>query len=277
MEYDPDFLGLLADPKHKVDGKAGGPIITGIAITSDPGEDDTYGISDEIVVTVTFHMDIDISLSTSSEGSASTQGTSETTQVPDLKVEIGDSVIPFLLETDEGPTLKFTYSVRIGDEDPDGIAIGANALSANDAVITGVNGRSAVLCHNADAPDVGHMVLGRLSVPENSPPDTPIGSPGGLSDPYSISGDDAVHFSVDTETGLISTQDPLDYETQSTYSLQWTGNGIPRDVTIYVSNEDEDGAITLNADSHEEGDTLEATLSDPDGGVSSISWRWQVS
>ena len=49
---------VAADHGHKVD--AVGPTVSSIAITSDPGDDDTYGVGDSIEVTVTFNEDVTI-------------------------------------------------------------------------------------------------------------------------------------------------------------------------------------------------------------------------
>ena len=114
-------------------------------------------------------------------------------------------------------------------------------------------------------------------MPENSPPGTSAGTPGELSAPYSISGDDAQYFDVDSETGEVLTTVELDYETRNKYTVQWTGNGIPRDLDIYVINADDPGVVTLSADFHLEETVLTAEVSDEDGNVSNIQWQWQGS
>ena len=45
-------------------------------------------------------------------------------------------------------------------------------------------------------------------------------------------------------------------------------------VTITVNNLDEEGTVTLSSDQPEVGTALTATLEDPDGTVSSVTWQW---
>ncbi len=48
------FMGLAHDANHKIDWRLPAPRITGISITSDPGDDDTYGLGDTLRFAVTF-------------------------------------------------------------------------------------------------------------------------------------------------------------------------------------------------------------------------------
>ena len=50
-----------------------------------------------------------------------------------------------------------------------------------------------------------------------------------------------------------------------------------RDVTVTVTNVDEDGAFNLSATTASVGTAITASLRDPDGSVSSESWQWQSS
>ena len=54
--------------------------------------------------------------------------------------------------------LWFRYVVQVGDEDLDGIAIGANSLSLNGGSITGLNGQAADISHDAVPADPNHRV-----------------------------------------------------------------------------------------------------------------------
>ncbi len=301
VEFDSRFVGLVDDSDHKVDGSIGAPYITDIDITSLPGEDGTYGIGDKIEIEVSFNKDFSVSYPDNSDVSEDSSADSglessssavadETDQPvvlqtsPTLEVQVGEKFIRFPLTTTEASKLTFAYKVGVGDEDRDGISIGANVLASHDATIAGDIGngtiRAAALDHDALTDDRSHRVDGRLLVPENSPAGTVVGDPDILSAPYSISGGDAAFFTVDSDTGELSTSETaesLDYETKSTYSFQYTGNSISRTITVHVTDVDEEGSITLNADSHRAGDTLVPTLTDPDGGVMNISWQWQAS
>ena len=105
---------------------------------------------------------------------------------------------------------------------------------------------------------------------------------------YALTGSDA--FAIDASTGQITLQSLLDYETQSSYSLTVSvsdGKDASREadssaddtiaVTVSIGNVDEAGRVTFNADPPQAGSPLTATLNDPDGGVSGLTWDWQVS
>ena len=47
-------------------------------------------------------------------------------------------------------------------------------------------------------------------------------------------------------------------------------------VTITITNLDEPGTVTVTPDQPQVGTRLTATLSDPDGGISGLTWQWQV-
>ena len=49
-----------------------------------------------------------------------------------------------------------------------------------------------------------------------------------------------------------------------------------RDVAVTVTNEEEDGKVTLSSVQPEVGTEITATLSDPDGGESGVTWQWQT-
>ena len=103
---------------------------------------------------------------------------------------------------------------------------------------------------------------------------------------YGLTGTDASSFSIDSTSGQLKTSASLDFETDSSYSVSVTvhdgKDGIGGDdttvdatiaVTISVNNEDEAGTVTLPA-TFTGGTEATASVSDPDGTVSSPSWRW---
>ncbi len=124
------------------------------------------------------------------------------------------------------------------------------------------------------------------SVPENTASGANIGSPVTATDPdgdaltYSIGGTDSSSFSIASSSGQLRTKAALDYETKSSYSVTVTAEDTSNasdsiTVTIGVTNLDETGRVNLSSTHPEVGKEISATLSDPDGGVSSISWQWQ--
>ena len=107
--------------------------------------------------------------------------------------------------------------------------------------------------------------------------------PNGEAITYSLGGTDAASFNIkDTAVGELRANAPLDYETKSSYQVDVIAtdpNSLSSKVTltITVTNEDDAGAITLSSQAPVVGVDLTASVTDPDGGVSSIVWTWSKS
>ena len=134
------------------------------------------------------------------------------------------------------------------------------------------------------------------SVAENTAADQNIGAPVSTTDTdtgdtleYTLTGADADSFTIDSDTGQLKTKDPLDFETDPSYtvivgvqdnkdSTGGTDSAVDDSiiVTITVSNEDEDGTVTLSSvsDPPRVGTALVASLTDPDGTPSNVTWQW---
>ena len=123
-----------------------------IAITSDPDDDDStfafwydegvYGIGDEIEVTVTFNEDVTV------------------TGSPRLELTIGSSAKNAAYKSANGSKVVFGYTVAVGDNDTDGIAIGSNRLTLNGGSIRDAADNAANLSHGALSAQSGHKVDG---------------------------------------------------------------------------------------------------------------------
>ena len=125
------------------------PIITSVAITSDPGADNTYIIGDAFVVTITFDKNITL---TSGSGSP-----------PIIAVLIGSGsrTVPCLIPTP--PTMELVCNAAIDDgdgEDSDGISLPRNTLATSDRMIVGPLGQIANLDYSRLADDSNHKVDG---------------------------------------------------------------------------------------------------------------------
>ena len=125
--------------------------ITTVAITSDPNDDGrpvddtTYAIGDTVEVTVTF--DATVTVNTSG-------GT------PELELDFGGEPVRAAYTSGTLTELIFNYTVAEGDEDTDGIAIGADKLTLNGGIITGSNAKNADLTHTVLAANAAHKVDG---------------------------------------------------------------------------------------------------------------------
>ena len=134
------------------------------------------------------------------------------------------------------------------------------------------------------------------SIIENTAAGENVGDPVTATDPdrdtleYALGGTDASSFDIDTSTGQLLTDAALDHETNSSYSVTVSvrdskdSDGDPDTVmddtigvTITVTNEDEDGAVTLAPPQPRVATALTATLTDPDGTVSGTTWVWESS
>ena len=133
-------------------------------------------------------------------------------------------------------------------------------------------------------------------IQENSEPGTDVGSPVAATDrnrdslTYALTGTDADSFEIVASSGQIRTKAELDYETKTRYRVTVTvsdgknSRGEPNenvddviDVTIAVTNQGEQGHITFSEALPVVGTAIGAELTDPDGGLSRVSWAWERS
>ena len=119
------------------------PTVESVAFLSDPGEDETYGAGDNILVKGTFSEDVTV------------------TGAPQLEIDVGGTAKTAAYHKSEGAWIWFKYTVAVGDTDSDGIAIGENKLILNDGTIQDGAGNDAVLTHAAVAADSGPGVGSR--------------------------------------------------------------------------------------------------------------------
>ncbi len=124
--YDPDYASY--DPHYA------GP------------DDDTYPLAWTVSVEVNFDQDIDVQ--DLEDGG------------PRLELDIGGVPKQALYYSKSSRAIVFFYRIQDGDEDMDGISIGADKLALNGASIVGTTGTDAVLDHAAVPDDAGHKVDG---------------------------------------------------------------------------------------------------------------------
>ncbi len=135
------------------------------------------------------------------------------------------------------------------------------------------------------------------SVPESADGGDAIGTAIGATDPntgdtltYGLTGGDANQFTIEATTGQVSlaASASLDYETKSSYIVrvrvrdskdpygtadtEWDAS-IP--VTISVTDVDEPGVLGFTTENPQVGQEIGASLSDPDGSISNLTWQWQ--
>ena len=152
VAVNPHYPRLPHNSDHQVDGVA--PTISAVSIIPKAGSDNTYGVGDLIEVYVTF--DELVLIVGTPQMTLDFDGTEKTAAYTAPQAA---AAIP---STSTGPApyrfANFTYTVRVGDTDADGIAIAANALALNGGSIRDTAGNNAVLSHAALAADAKHMV-----------------------------------------------------------------------------------------------------------------------
>ncbi len=126
--------------RHKVDGLA--PRVESVAVTSDPGADDTYKRGEEIQVVVRFDQEIRL------------------THTPSLTLDlaVGERQRAARLAGSTTDSLTFAYAVQDGDSDADGVSINANAIRGGE--VKDIVGNDAILGGVALADQAGHKVDG---------------------------------------------------------------------------------------------------------------------
>ena len=185
-------------------------------------------------------------------------------------ISSGASYTP--VAADVGKFLQATASYT----DPQGAGKNANAVSAN-AVLGGAwePTRHRVFSANTAA----------RSVAENAETGANIGTPVTATDSdsdtltYKLGGTDADSFDIVPGSGQLQIKDDLNYEETQSYTVTVTATD-PSDasdsitVTITVANVDEVGTVELSTVQPQVGTALTATLSDPDGVTTSVTWQW---
>ena len=114
---------------------------------------------------------------------------------------------------------------------------------------------------------------------------------GGTNVALSLEGADAGKFTFDTDGALVfkdapNYEMPADAGRNNVYNVTVvaTDDGVDNDnknkmtatraVTIMVTNVDENGTVTLSAQQPQVGVPITASVDDPDGGVTDITWQW---
>ena len=120
-----------------------GPAVSSVALTSTPGSDNTYAISDTVTATVTFDAAVDI------------------TGSPELELDFdGTAKAATCATATNTTTMACSYTVLVGDSAPNGVAIAANKLTGGTIYATGNTVANADLTHTAVAIDASHKVDG---------------------------------------------------------------------------------------------------------------------
>ena len=135
--------GLSRAPVRNETPDTTAPEVSSLAVSSNPGADQTYAAEDEIEVRVRFSETVEV------------EGT------PQLRLRVGNRTrtAGYLRGTDTA-VLVFGYEVAEGDEDTDGVSIEAGRIALNRGTIKDEADNPAALAHGAVAAQAGHQVDG---------------------------------------------------------------------------------------------------------------------
>ena len=137
------------------------PTVTGIALTSAPGADNTYAIGDTVTATVTFDAAVDI------------------TGSPQLELDFdGTAKAAGCTTATNTTTMACSYTVAVNDSAPNGGAIAANKLTGGTIRATGT-AIDADRDHVAVSIDAGHKVDGIRPTLVTTSPNAPTTSTDG--------------------------------------------------------------------------------------------------
>ena len=137
------FLGLPSGAH----AQSTAPTVSSVAITSNPGSDDTYGTGDIITVSVTF-------------SEAVTVDTTNGTPYVVLSVGGNNEYADYSGDGSSAVAQPFSYTVEPLERDADGVSLLANSLALNGGTIQATdNSANATLTHSAMA-FPGHKVAG---------------------------------------------------------------------------------------------------------------------
>ena len=138
-----EAVALSREPVTNETPDTTSPTVSSLAITSNPGSDQTYAAEDEIEVTVTFSETVEV------------EGT------PQLRLRVGSRNRTAGYDSGTGTAaLVFGYEVADGDEDTDGVSIEAGRIALNRGTIEDEAENAAGLAHEALATQAGQKVDG---------------------------------------------------------------------------------------------------------------------
>ena len=171
---------------------------------------------------------------------------------------------------------KASYEVTVMAED----SFGASATVTVNITVTDVNEPPAVTGDDTvDFTEVAGNINDALDTYMANDPENEVSA-----DPWSLAGADAARFDIITNGALTFKVKP-DYEMPTDANMDNVyevtvraaddyGNIGTMDVKVTVTNENEAGTVTLSKTRPRVGIAVTASLTDPDGNISKLTWQW---
>ena len=248
----------------------------------------TAATSAVVAADVILSADADLSSLTISAGTLPTFAAATTSYAVDVDNDVASvTLTPTTADTTASVTVAGTAVTSATASGAITLNVGANAIAI---VVTAQNGTEKTYTVTIDrgantAPSI--TTAATQSVAENTPTTTPVVTFAADDDEsntitWALTGADAGDFTISTG-GVLTFNTAPDYETKSTYAVTITAtdNGAPPemstlDVTVTIENVDETGSIADITGTAQVGQTLTTgAVTDPDGGVTGITWQWQ--
>ena len=178
---------------------------------------------------------------------------------------------------------KAAYTLAIGVSD------GKNAAGDTDTVVDSTVAVTINVTDVNEPPAFDPNEPRTRTVAENTAAGENIGDPFTATDPdvgdtltYTLDATSDAVFAIVDSSGQLKTKGDLDFEATPSYDVTVTatdGSGATDtiDVTINLTNIDEDGTVTFDPTPPKAGTSLDAAVDDPDEGVSGEMWEWSIS
>lgn len=214
---------LAAQPGHKVAGSdTTAPTVSSLTIISNPGNDNTYVTGDVIEFAVIFSENVIV------------------TGNPQLEILVGGAIRTASYASAADAAVTFRYTVAAGDNDSDGIAIGANKLSLNGGTIKDAADNAASLIHDelidrsAHKVDTAAPTISALAITSNGEDDDTYG----VGDVIEIT----VTFGEDvTVTGAPQLEIDIGGVAKTAAYASASGAAVTFSYTVAVGDADSDG------------------------------------
>ena len=263
-------LAVLPLSPEAAQAQAGGPTVSGVAVTSDAGDDDTYILGDVISVTLTFSETVAVD----------TTGGTPTLSIDMDPAEWGTKHAAYA--SGSGTTgLVFTHTVVEPNYSTQGIAVLEDTLELNGGAIQSASSQTdADLAHVGLAHDANHKVDWHLSPPSPTVSGVAVTSDAGDDDTY-ILGDVisvTLTFSetvaVDTTGGtptLSIDMDPAEWGTKHAAYASGSGTtGLVFTHTVVEPNYSTQGIAVLEDTLELNGGAIQSASSQTDADLAHV-------
>lgn len=164
-----------------------------------------FGIGDEVLIGAEYDASVTV------------------TGTPTIALDVGGEVISAMFKEVQGSTLIFTYTVREGDEDQDGLSVQSGSIDLNGGTIIGAGGVGADLSHDGMAKQDWHRIDGVRPTFQGL---RPLGGSDGADGVYGIG--DSFAFEAKFSEPVYARTGPVDRSEKRLHTASPTGPLAPK-------------------------------------------------